>query len=103
VELVVDALEHLALLGAHLHRRLAAGIGLEEGAVDLLKAADCLDRYRLPLTHWWPDPSYLRITVPSWLHAVAFDLVVRSEQARFDGATHHDALTHALALLGQDQ
>ncbi|MER5625861.1 hypothetical protein ABT061_32975 [Streptosporangium sp. NPDC002544] len=71
--------------------------------VDLLKAADCLDRYRLPLTRWWPDPSYLRITVPSWLHAVAFDLVVRSEQARLDGATHHDALTHALALLGHDQ
>ncbi|MGW2199115.1 hypothetical protein ACWCSH_43130, partial [Streptosporangium sp. NPDC001682] len=87
-------------------RRLVLGAVAGQTArlpVDLLKAADCLDRYRLPLTHWWPDPSYLRITVPSWLHAVAFDLVVRSEQARFDGATHHDALTHALALLGQDQ
>jgi hypothetical protein len=62
---------------------------------DLLKAADCLDRYRLPLPRWWPDVSRLRIPVPAWLHRVAFDLMLRSEQAHLDGASHHDALTHA--------
>ncbi|MGV9601305.1 hypothetical protein ACWDR1_32060 [Streptosporangium sandarakinum] len=62
---------------------------------DLLKAADCLDRYRLPLPRWWPDVSRLRVAVPTWLHQVAFDLMLRSEQARLDGASHHDALTHA--------
>ncbi|PYC70043.1 hypothetical protein C7C46_27715, partial [Streptomyces tateyamensis] len=71
--------------------------------IDLLKAADCLDRYRLPLTRWWPDPSHLRVVIPAWLHPVAFDLVVRSEQARLDGATNHGALIHASQLLKPTQ
>ncbi|WP_424707630.1 hypothetical protein [Kitasatospora acidiphila] len=66
---------------------------------DLLKAADCLDRYRLPLPRWWPDPSHLRVTVPAWLHTISFDLVIRSEQARLDGATNHGALIHARQIL----
>ena len=70
---------------------------------DLLKAADCLDRYRLPLTRWWPDPSQLRILIPAWLHPVAFDLVIRSEQARLDGATNHGALIHARQILSAGQ
>ncbi|MGW7446653.1 hypothetical protein [Kitasatospora sp. NPDC054795] len=65
-------------------------------AADLLKAADALDRYRLPLARWWPDPGRLRLPVPAWLHPVAHDLVVRSEQARLDGATDTQALEHAL-------
>ncbi|MEU9045083.1 MULTISPECIES: hypothetical protein [unclassified Kitasatospora] len=71
--------------------------------VDLLKAADCLDRYRLPLIRWWPDPSHLRIAIPDWLHRVAFDLVVRSEQARLDGATNRGALIHASQILNPRQ
>ncbi|MEV7357509.1 hypothetical protein [Kitasatospora sp. NPDC091276] len=63
--------------------------------IDLLKVADCLDRYRLPLARWWPDPSHLRLVPPDWLHATAHDLVVRSEQARLDGASNHRALIHA--------
>ena len=70
---------------------------------DLLKAADCLDRYRLPLSRWWPDPFQLRILIPAWLHLVAFDLVVRSEQARLDGATNHGALIHARQNLSPGQ
>ncbi|BFV58366.1 hypothetical protein KCMC57_up34700 [Kitasatospora sp. CMC57] len=70
---------------------------------DLLKAADCLDRYRLPLTRWWPDPSQLRVIIPAWLHPVAFDLVVLSEQARLDGATNHGALIHARQILSREQ
>ncbi|MFF3441784.1 hypothetical protein [Streptosporangium sp. NPDC002721] len=67
--------------------------------VDLLKAADCLDRYRLPLQRWWPNPSHLRLALPGWLPPIAFDLMAGSEQARLDGATHHEALTHALHTL----
>ncbi|GAA3982914.1 hypothetical protein GCM10022384_34710 [Streptomyces marokkonensis] len=69
--------------------------------VDVLKAADCLDRYRLPLKRWWPDTTRLRIPVPDWLPPAAFALVLRSEQAGLDGATHHHALTgarHSLTL-----
>lgn len=67
-----------------------------QDAVDLLKAADALDRYRLPLARWWPDPSRIRLSVPAWLHPLAHDLVVHSEQARLDGATDTQALEHAL-------
>jgi hypothetical protein len=72
-----------------------------EHLTDLLKAADCLDRYRLPLSRWWPDTSRLRVTVPDWLHGVAVDLMLGSEQARLDGALHHDALTHALQIISR--
>lgn len=63
---------------------------------DLLKAADCLDRYRLPSLRWWPDTSFLETQVPAGLHQVAFDLVVHSERARLDGATNFAALAHAI-------
>ncbi|MFI6182518.1 hypothetical protein ACIA8R_43815 [Nonomuraea sp. NPDC051191] len=59
---------------------------------DLLKAADCLDRYRLPLDPWWPDRTRLRVDVPAWMYGVAFDLMLASEQARLVGATHHEAI-----------
>ncbi|MFE7757921.1 hypothetical protein [Streptomyces sp. NPDC057429] len=71
--------------------------------VDVLKAADCLDRYRLPLQQWWPDLTRLRTPVPAWLPPAAFALVVRSEQAALDGATHHDALTTARQSLAHGQ
>lgn len=71
--------------------------------VDVLKAADCLDRYRLPLRRWWPDLARLRIPVPDWLPPAAFALVARSEQAALDGATHHHALTTARHSLTRGQ
>ncbi|MFJ7235935.1 hypothetical protein ACIQWB_02155 [Streptomyces olivaceus] len=71
--------------------------------VDVLKAADCLDRYRLPLTQWWPDLTRLRITVPDWLPPAAFALVVRSEQAALDGATASCALAAARRSLTPGQ
>ncbi|WP_242000065.1 hypothetical protein [Streptomyces klenkii] len=72
-----------------------------EQVTDLLKAADCLDRYRLPAVRWWPDPSRLRTPVPDWLYPFAFDLVVRSERARLDGAGHEAALIHACSIVFQ--
>ncbi|MFE9921344.1 hypothetical protein ACFYQA_07120 [Streptomyces sp. NPDC005774] len=71
--------------------------------VDILKAADCLDRYRLPLQRWWPDLTRLRTPIPDWLPPAAFALVVRSEQAALDGATHHHALTTARQSLARGQ
>lgn len=66
---------------------------------DLLKTADCLDRYRLPLDRWWPDTTRLRIRVPTWLPPAAFDLVTTSEQHRLHGAGPSEALTHARLAL----
>ncbi|MGV9963279.1 hypothetical protein ACWDU3_05070 [Streptomyces olivaceus] len=71
--------------------------------VDVLKAADCLDRYRLPHTRWWPDLTRLRITVPDWLQPAAFALIVRSEQAALDGATDACALAAARRSLTPGQ
>ncbi|MFJ8768913.1 hypothetical protein [Streptomyces clavifer] len=71
--------------------------------VDVLKAADCLDRYRLPLTRWWPDLARLCVAVPDWLPPAAFSLMVHSEQAALDGAAHSDALAGAQRLLTPDQ
>ncbi|TLS46192.1 hypothetical protein FE633_11085 [Streptomyces montanus] len=71
--------------------------------VDLLKAADCLDRYRLPLERWWPAPVRLRVELPSWLGPFAHSLVVHSERARLDGAGHRDALSQALATLIEEE
>ncbi|WP_405021145.1 hypothetical protein OHV05_33875 [Kitasatospora sp. NBC_00070] len=68
-------------------------------AVDLLKAADALDRYRLPLLRWWPDLALLRGQVPAWAPGLAHDLVVRSERALLDGADATEALNHALQLI----
>ncbi|MFC5666620.1 hypothetical protein ACFP3U_27100 [Kitasatospora misakiensis] len=65
-------------------------------AVDLLKAADALDRYRLPLARWWPDLNRLRLQLPAWAPVLAHDLVVGSERAHLDGATDTQALEHAL-------
>jgi len=64
--------------------------------VDLLKAADALDRYRLPLRRWWPDLTRLRVQIPTWLPPLSHDLVVASERARLDGASHQEALDQAL-------
>ncbi|MFD4476035.1 hypothetical protein ACFWPU_07955 [Streptomyces sp. NPDC058471] len=66
---------------------------------DLLKAADCMDRYRLPARRWWPNRDHLRLTIPAWLPAFAHGLVVHSERAHLDGAAPLDALTHALTTL----
>ncbi|MFJ6380091.1 hypothetical protein ACIQI7_08835 [Kitasatospora sp. NPDC092039] len=63
---------------------------------DLLAAADALDRYRLPALRWWPDPARVRTPLPKAAHALAFRLVLDSEHARLDGASHSDALHHAL-------
>ncbi|MFD9686921.1 hypothetical protein [Kitasatospora sp. NPDC059088] len=65
-------------------------------AVDLLKAADALDRYRLPLARWWPDLNRLQLQVPAWAPVLAHDLVVGSEHAHLDGATDTQALERAL-------
>ncbi|MCD0450154.1 hypothetical protein LO762_13260 [Actinocorallia sp. API 0066] len=66
-----------------------------EQLIDVLKAADCLDRYRLPSRRWWPDMSRLRVGVPEWMCRVAFGLVVASERAHLAGASPAEAIHHA--------
>ncbi|WP_051713141.1 hypothetical protein [Spirillospora albida] len=90
------------VLDAPLLDRAAHAVGLHDGdqpdrdpLVGLLRAADALDRYRLPLARWWPDLSRLTVQVPTWMPPLAHRLVVLTEEARLDGATPETALTHA--------
>jgi hypothetical protein len=63
---------------------------------DLLKAADALDRYRLPKLSWWPNPARVRAVGFDRLLATAFDLVVWSEAAHLAGLDSADAVFEAL-------
>ncbi|GAA2266809.1 hypothetical protein GCM10010430_59870 [Kitasatospora cystarginea] len=67
---------------------------------DLVKAADALDRYRLPKLSWWPDARHVREPSFDQLRAVAFDLVVISETAHLAGASSAEAVMYALAEKG---
>lgn len=67
---------------------------------DLLKAADALDRYRLPKLSWWPKSARIRASGFDQLRATAFDLVVRSEAARLAGVDSADSVFQALKQQG---
>ncbi|MFC4035866.1 hypothetical protein ACFO3J_31005 [Streptomyces polygonati] len=67
-----------------------------EKLCDLLKAADALDRYRLPNLSWWPDGTRIRAAAFDRLRAIAFDLVVASETARLAGLDSAAAVHEAL-------
>ncbi|HEY9367832.1 hypothetical protein [Streptomyces sp.] len=71
--------------------------------VDVLKAADGLDRYRFPLKRWWPDLAQLRLPLPAWMAPATFALVVASERAWLDGAASADALATAHQMLTRGQ
>ncbi|MDT0422683.1 hypothetical protein [Streptomyces evansiae] len=67
---------------------------------DVLKAADALDRYRLPKLKWWPDTRYVHEPAFDSLRELAFDLVLISEQAHLTGADGSAAVRYALAEKG---
>ncbi|MFF8868169.1 hypothetical protein ACF08B_39755 [Streptomyces sp. NPDC015139] len=62
---------------------------------DLVKAADALDRYRLPKLSWWPDSQFLRVEAVDQLRAAAFDLVLWSEAGHLAGLDSADAVLKA--------
>jgi hypothetical protein len=63
---------------------------------DLLKAADALDRYRLPKLSWWPDSSLIRTAAFDGLRSAAFELVVVSEATHLAGFESADSVFKAL-------
>ncbi|WP_367132227.1 MULTISPECIES: hypothetical protein [Streptomyces] len=67
---------------------------------DLLKAADALDRYRLPKLSWWPDSTRVRCTAFEALQPAAFELTVTSEAAHLAGLDSADAVAQALEAWG---
>ncbi|MGW8696945.1 hypothetical protein J3S85_07855 [Streptomyces lavenduligriseus] len=71
-----------------------------EHITDVVKAADALDRYRLPKLKWWPDARYVREPAFDRLRGLAFDLVLVSERAYLAGASGNAAVRYALAEKG---
>lgn len=71
-----------------------------ERITDTIKAADALDRYRLPKLNWWPDAQYVRDPAFDRLRGLAFDLVLVSERAYLAGASGTAAVRYALAEKG---
>lgn len=64
---------------------------------DIVKTADALDRYRLPKIKWWPNPDFLRLIPPPWLHRYAFDLMLATERHRLEGTSSERAVMAVLA------
>ncbi|KUJ67606.1 hypothetical protein ACZ90_26710 [Streptomyces albus subsp. albus] len=71
-----------------------------ERITDVVKAADALDRYRLPKLKWWPDAQYVREPAFDQLRGLAFDLALVSERAYLAGANSTAAVRYALAEKG---
>ncbi|MFF2787501.1 hypothetical protein ACFVT6_12140 [Streptomyces sp. NPDC058049] len=71
-----------------------------ESLADILKAADALDRYRLPKATWWPDARHVREPAFDQHRGLAFDLVLTSEKAHLAGASSPEAVRFALAQAG---
>ncbi|MEU6014903.1 hypothetical protein ABZ826_12890 [Streptomyces sp. NPDC047515] len=71
-----------------------------ERITDLVKAADALDRYRLPKLKWWPDSRHVHEPAFDQLRGPAFDLVLVSERAYLAGASGPAAVRYALAEKG---
>jgi hypothetical protein len=71
-----------------------------ERITDVVKAADALDRYRLPKLKWWPDARYVREPAFDQARDLAFDLVLISERAQLAGASSAAAVRYALAEKG---
>lgn len=59
--------------------------------VDLLKAADALDRYRFPRDDWWINDTYLKLIPNDLSRKIAMDIVVKSERmSLFDSSFSFD-------------
>jgi len=69
-------------------------------ATDLLKAADALDRYRLPKLKWWPDDRHLRVPLPTPVQRFAYELVLETERAHVEGKSSVAAIMQALSARG---
>ena len=65
-------------------------------AVDILKTADALDRYRLPKLKWWINDEYLNLVPSSAMKQLAFNLVVRSERYFLEGVGNERSVNRAI-------
>jgi hypothetical protein len=61
-------------------------------AIDILKAADALDRYRMPKEKWWPQTEYIKLHEAHSLLPVARKITIESERRILAGVIPQEAV-----------
>jgi hypothetical protein len=61
-------------------------------SIDILKAADALDRFRMPKQKWWPQAELIHLQPAHTLLETARLLTIQSEQSILEGADQADAV-----------
>jgi len=69
------------------------------GGIDALKAADALDRYRLPKLKWWPNDKFLKLKPSTKLKALSFNLFLLSETLSLFGLDDLDVIKESLRII----
>lgn len=67
--------------------------------VNTVKAADALDRFRLPKTKWWPDSKKMPLALTNEIFALAYNLVLSTEKEAEGGSDTEIALYVAMKKL----
>lgn len=67
--------------------------------VNIVKAADALDRFRLPKTKWWPDSKKMPLAPTNEIFALAYNLVLLTEKEAIRGLDTEIALYVAMEKL----
>lgn len=65
-------------------------------AIDLLKIADALDRYRLPKLKWWINDDLLPLAPPMSAKYFAYKLVIESENNYLQGNSSYNSVLSAI-------
>lgn len=70
---------------------------------NVLKAADALDRYRLPKEKWWPDINLMPIKPSDELLAFAYNLVIQTEAMSINHVNQYESLKLVInSAVGED-
>lgn len=68
-------------------------------AIQVLKAADALDRYRQPNLDWWPDKKYIDLSIDPRMPQFCKSMVVVSERLSLSGTDPNTTVWDALIQL----
>lgn len=97
----IDLLD--ALYAIEHHESVAGEYKVLTDTLKYLKAADALDRFRLPKLKWWPNKAIMEYLPPEYVFTIAYRLVVYSEQyLLIDGLSPRQSFNRAIdKILGE--
>jgi hypothetical protein len=70
--------------------------GLYQYAIDVIKASDALDRYRLPKLKWWINDNFLKLHPSLEIKMFAYKLVIYSEESYLRRKSSKDSILEAI-------